>query len=337
MDFGLWVEPEMVNPDSDLYRMHADWTLVDQRYPPVFARNQLVLDLGREEVRDYLFDLLDALLRDHDIAYVKWDMNRDLVAATSAGRAGVHHQTLGVYALIDRVRAAHPAVEIESCSSGGARADFGILERTDRVWTSDSIDALDRQQIQQGFSLLFPPELMGSHIGSPVAHTTGRRHTLGLRASAAIFGSMGIEWNLLKASDEDRAALARIIATHKRLRPLLHTGVVVRLDHPDPNVLVHGVVAQDKSAAVFACTRLRSGPSLHTPPVRVVGLDQARFYDVTVIPLAEGYPDVPARRQPAWPMDGLQLSGRQLSSLGFSIPVLLPETSVLIEFTAIDQ
>ena len=180
MQFGIWIEPEMVNPDSDLYRAHPDWTLVDERYPAVFARNQLVLDLGRDDVRDYLFGLLDALLRDHDISYVKWDMNRDLVAATSARRAGVHRQTLGVVFACSIVSAAHPDVEIETCASGGGRVDFGILERTDRAWTSDSIDALDRQRIQQGFSLLFPPELMGSHIGSPVAHTTGRRHGLGL-------------------------------------------------------------------------------------------------------------------------------------------------------------
>jgi len=336
MQFGIWVEPEMVNPDSDLYRTHPDWTLVDERYPAVLARNQLVLDLGRDEVRDHVFGLLDALLRDHDIAYVKWDMNRALVAATSGRRAGVHRQTLGVYELFDRVRAAHPDVELETCSSGGGRVDFGILERTDRAWTSDSIDALDRQHIQQGFSLLFPPELMGSHIGSPVTHTTGRRHGLGLRASAAMFGSMGIEWNLLKASDQDRAALADIIATHKRLRPLLHGGVVVRLDHPDPNVMAHGVVAPDRAHAVVECTRLRSGPSLHTAPLRIVGLDPARFYDIRIIPLGEVNRDWGARRQPAWPEHGLQVSGQQLASLGFSVPVLLPETSVLLELTARD-
>ena len=261
MEFGIWVEPEMVNPDSDLYRAHPDWTLVDDRYPVVLGRNQLVLDLGRDEVCEYLFGHLDALLSDHDIAYVKWDMNRDLVAATSAGRAGVHRQTLGVYALFDRLRAAHPGVEFETCASGGGRVDFGIFERTDRAWTSDSIDALDRQQIQRGFSLLFPPELMGSHIGSPVAHTTGRSHGLGFRAIAAMFGSLGIEWNLLKASDPDRADLAEIIALHKRLRPLLHHGDVVRVDHPDPTVMVHGVVAADRSCRRVRLHSAESGPS----------------------------------------------------------------------------
>jgi alpha-galactosidase len=335
MQFGIWVEPEMVNPDSDLYRAHPEWTLVDDRYPAVFGRHQLVLDLGRDEVRDYLFGHLDALLRDHDIAYVKWDMNRDLVAATSRGRAGVHRQTRGVYELFDRLRASHPGVEFETCASGGGRVDFGIFERTDRAWASDSIDALDRQQIHRGFSLLFPPELMGSHIGSPVVHTTGRTHGLAFRAIAAMFGSLGIEWNLLTASDEDRAELAEVIAIHKRLRPLLHHGNVVRLDHPDPNVMVHGVVAADQSAAVFACTRLRSGPSLHTAPVRPFGLDPTQTYDVVNLPVAHMEWGT-ARRQPAWLTDGLRMTGRQLSSVGVSLPVLLPETSMLVQITATD-
>jgi alpha-galactosidase len=333
MQFGIWVEPEMVNPDSDLYRAHPDWTLVDERYPVVLGRNQLVLDLGRGEVSEYLFAHLDALLRDHDISYVKWDMNRDLVAATSAGRAGVHRQTLGVYALFDRLRAEHPGVEFETCASGGGRVDFGIFERTDRAWTSDSIDALDRQQIQRGFSLLFPPELMGTHIGSPVAHTTGRSHGLGFRAIAAMFGSLGIEWNLLKASDRDRADLGEIIAIHKRLRPLLHHGTVVRLDHPDPHVMVHGVVASDRSQAVFACTRLTSGPSLHTSPIRLVGLADDQVYTVSRVPIGRSNDDI-ARRQPSWLTTGLRMTGRQLAAVGFNAPVLMPETSMLIEVTA---
>jgi alpha-galactosidase len=333
MEFGIWVEPEMVNPDSDLYRTHPDWTLANVHYPEVLGRNQLVLDLGRDEVCQYLFGHLDALLGDHDIAYVKWDMNRDLVAATSAGRPGVHRQTLGVYGLFDRLRSAHPDVEFETCASGGGRVDFGIFERAERAWTSDSIDALDRQEIQRGFSLLFPPELMGSHIGAPVAHTTGRSHGLGFRAIAAMFGSLGVEWNLLKASDSDRHDVAEIIALHKRLRPLLHHGDVVRVDHPDPTVMVHGVVAADRSAAVFACTRLRSGPSLHTAPIRIPGLDQARTYDIVNLPVGHQRWG-PARRQPAWLTGGLRMTGQQLAAIGFSAPVLFPETSMLVHITA---
>jgi alpha-galactosidase len=216
MEFGIWVEPEMVNPDSVLYRRHPGWVLADGRYPPVYGRNQLVLDLGREEVRDYLFSALDTLLRDHDISYLKWDHNRDLVAPVSSGRAGVRSQTLGLYDLLDRLRRVHPHVDIETCASGGGRVDFGIIERTGRVWTSDSIDALDRLHIQRGFSLLFPPELMGSHVRAPTAHVTRRRHRTRFRGIAAMFGAFGVEWNLLDAGDEELAELAEIIALHKR-------------------------------------------------------------------------------------------------------------------------
>jgi alpha-galactosidase len=177
---------------------------------------------------------------------------------------------------------------------------------------------------------------MGSHIGSPIAHTTGRSHGLGFRAIAALFGSLGIEWNLLKASDEDRADVAAIVALHKELRPLLHHGTVVRVDHPDPEIMVHGVVGLDQSSAVFACTRLGSGPSLHAAPLRLVGLDPARTYDVSLVPVA-GTSHRNARQQPAWLTEGLQMTGLQLSSLGFSAPILSPETSILLRLTTQGQ
>ncbi len=344
MEFGLWVEPEMVNPDSDLHRRHPDWVLADRRYPPVLGRNQLVLDLGRDEVRRYLFDAIDRLLTDHDIRYLKWDHNRDLVAPASgrddpgrpAGVSGVHAHTLGVYELLDRIRAAHPGVDIESCASGGGRIDLAILARTDRVWASDSIDALDRLAIQRGFSLLFPPEVMGTHIGSPVAHLTGRRHDLPFRAASALFGWLGVEWNLLDATVEERARLTTAIETHKRFRPLLHGGDVLRVDHPDPTVDVHGVVAADRSEAIVAVSRLRSGPSQHTAAVVVAGLDPDRRYRIVPIDVDGSGLTGPvgrtagAKRQPRW-LDGeLVMTGRQLGAVGFRAPVLAPETSFVV-------
>ena len=148
-----------------------------------------------------------------------------------------------------------------------------------------------------------------------------------------MFGSLGIEWNLLTASDQDRADLAEIIALHKRLRPLLHHGTVTRLDHPDPHVMVHGVVAVDRSEAVFACTRLQSGPSLHTAPICPLGLDPDRTYSIADLPVG-GRRWGPARKQPAWLAGGLAMTGGQLAALGFNAPVLLPETSMLIHITA---
>ena len=335
LEFGLWVEPEMVNPDSDLLRAHPDWPLSDGRHLPLLGRNQLVLDLGRPEVAQHLFDRLDALLTDHDIAYLKWDHNRELFdAATVGGRAGLHGQTLAVYALLDRLRAAHPAVEIESCASGGGRIDLGILARTDRVWTSDSNDALDRQSIQRGTSLIVPPELMGAHIGAPHTHISGRTHTLAFRAATAMFGHLGIEWNLLSLSDAELADVAAVVALHKQLRPLLHGGDIVRLDvdAADSGLVVHGVVAADRSEAVFAFVQTTSPIRPVQPPVRLPGLDPDRTYDVRSLRLPGGLGI--ARTRPAWLKGGSRLTGRTLAAAGVQPPVLWPETAMLVHITS---
>ena len=333
MEMGIWVEPEMVNPDSDLFRAHPEWALVDRTRPLVLGRHQLVLDVGRPEVRDLLFERLDALLREHDIQYVKWDHNRDLVSPASSGRAGVRRQTLGAYELFDRLRDAHPGVEFETCASGGGRVDFEILRRTVRAWTSDSIDALDRHRIQRGFSYLFPPEIMGAHVGSTVCHSTDRRHSASFRAAAALFGHLGIEWNLLDATDDERAVVAAVVALHKEHRALLHAGDVVRVDHADPSVEVHGVVSRDRAEALFAVTRLSTSDTHHTAPVRIPGLDPEAVYDVAVISLDDTRYG-PARRQPEWLPCGLTATGRQLDVIGLGAPVLMPEFTMLLRVTA---
>ena len=227
MEFGIWVEPEMVNPDSELYRAHPTWALADPGYAPVLGRHQLVLDLTNPEAYEEIRSRLDALLGGHDIAFVKWDMNRDHVHATaSSGRAGTHAQTLALYRLLDELRRRHPDVEFESCSSGGARIDLGILQRAERVWTSDCNDALERQTIQYFASTLIPPEVIGAHVGPPTSHTTGRTQSLSMRAATALFGHFGIEWNLLDADDRERADLAEWVALYKRHRDLIHHGDV---------------------------------------------------------------------------------------------------------------
>jgi alpha-galactosidase len=187
MQFGIWFEPEMVNPVSQLFKKHPDWALQINGRPLLQSRTQLVLDLTRKEVCDYLFSKIDAVLANHAVSYVKWDMNRDLTHAGGRdGKAKISAQTRAVYALMDRVRAAHPNVEIESCASGGGRIDFGVLARTHRVWTSDCTDALERLEIQRGASTFVPPEILGSHISASPNHQTGRRHTLAFRALVAM-------------------------------------------------------------------------------------------------------------------------------------------------------
>jgi alpha-galactosidase len=333
MQFGLWVEPEMVNPDSDLYRAHPDWVLATPGHQAPLWRHQLVLDLGRPEVRDYLAERLGALLDDYAISYLKWDHNRDLVDASSAGRSGAHAQTLGVYDLLDRLRAAHPDVEIESCASGGGRADLGILARTDRVWASDTIDPLERQQIQLWTGLLLPPELIGSHIGSAPAHTTGRTHSLPFRAATALFGHLGVELDLTRATATDIADIGAAITAYRQLRGLLHTGRVVRGDHPDPAMLVHGVVAPDRREAVYAIVALATSIDEIPSPVRLPGLDPDRTYRVQRLSVG-GHAALGPAALPPWVLSGATLPGRVLDTVGLQPPVLQPEQALVLHVTA---
>jgi alpha-galactosidase len=332
MDFGLWVEPEMVNPDSDLARAHPEWIMATGGRLPPESRHQQVLDLGHPGAFDHVLERLDALLTEYPIAYLKWDHNRDLVDAghSPRGEAGVHAQTVALYRLIDELRARHPGVEIESCASGGARVDLEILARTDRIWASDCIDALERQQIQRYMGLLVPPELIGAHVGSPHSHTTGRVHTVDFRAGTALFGHFGIEWDLTTVSADDRDRLSRWVSLYKDLRGLLHSGTVVHGDHPDPAVLVHGVVAADASHAVYAVVTTATSVAAPAGRVRLPGLDPDAVYRVA--PLAPGDRlEGPTESRLPWWEKGVRLTGRVLDAVGVQAPTLYPERLVLVE------
>ncbi len=333
MSFGLWVEPGMVNPDSDLYREHPEWALANDGYEPVLARNQLVLDLARPEAFDHVLDRLDRLLTDHDITFLKWDMNRDHIGAGGAtSKAGTHAQTAAVYRLMDTLRCRHPSVEIESCSSGGARVDHEILRRTQRVWASDCTDPLERQMIQRGASLLIPPEIMGAHIGPERSHTTGRRHDLAFRAATALFGHFGIECDLLELSNSELDDLAEVVATHKRFRPLLHSGDTVRFDTED-TYSAHGVYASDLSEALVSFAVVAPTPSLTPPRLLMPGLDPVRRYRVERVPLP-GERAGPTFTAPPWWDEGVQLHGDELGYVGLQLPGLHPDTAVLIHLLA---
>ena len=329
MEFGLWVEPEMVNPDSDLFRAHPDWALSSPGYDPVLGRNQLVLDLQHRDAFAYLLERLDGLLANHDIAYLKWDHNRVLTHATHDGRPAGHGQTLAYYRLLDELLTRHPTVEIESCASGGGRIDFGVLDRCVRAWTSDCNDALERQTIQAGLGIFVAPELMGAHIGPPRSHTTGRTHGLGFRAATAVFGHLGIEWDITKATSAERVDLSRAVSLHKELRPLLHHGRSLRLDGVDPSVVGHGVVALDQSEAVYCLVQMAT-PSTSVPfPARLAGLAADRIYRVEVEPLGDR-PWGPMRDRPRWIEEGVAASGAALAGIGLPMPILQPEHAVLV-------
>ena len=332
MEFGLWIEPEMVNPDSDLYRNHPDWVLQAEPAPPVMFRHQLVFDLTRAEVQDYLFERIDALLTEYPIDYLKWDMNRDLNHPGNAeGRAVTHFQTLAFYDLLDRVRSAHGSVEIESCASGGGRADFGVLAHTDRIWTSDTNDALDRLRIQKGFSFFFPPEFMGAHVGPHDCHITGRKISMATRAGVAMFGHMGIEANLPAMSDADREELKAAVALHKKHRGLIFGSDLIRLDMPEYES-GFGIIAPDKQQAMFSYALLESHPNSAPGMFRFRGLEQDERYEINII----------------WPLEpksysssilnvinGNIVSGDALMRIGMQLPIMMPESLLIIHLQRI--
>lgn len=323
MEFGLWVEPEMVNPDSDLFRAHPDWVLSVPGTPQLGFRHQLVLDFGRLEVREHLFGVIDTIVSTHSITYLKWDMNRDLSHPGSAdGRAGAVAHTKGVYEVLDRLRAAHAHLEIESCASGGGRADYGILARTDRVWTSDSNDALDRLAIQRGFSHFFPAELMGSHVGPGTCHITGRKLSMALRVATALFGHMGMELDLHELDADDTATLTAGIALHKRHRALIHGGDLVRLDAPD-GIKAFGIVASDGAEALLSLTMLTEPRSSFVAPIRLAGLDANALYALERV--------WPERLGAQWPLAaGGIFNGAVLMQAGVQLPRLWPATAVIL-------
>ncbi|MFB7919113.1 alpha-galactosidase [Streptomyces sp. NPDC056061] len=334
MEFGLWVEPEMVNPDSDLARAHSDWILAAPDRAAPAARNQQVLDLAHPEAYAHIATHLHALLDEYDIAYLKWDHNRDLLEAVHAGTAGVHAQTQAVYRLLDDLRARHPGVEIESCSSGGARIDYGILERTDRIWASDTNDPIERQRIQRYTGLFVPPELMGSHVGAATAHTTGRTSPLQIRLATALFGHAGIEWDITTCTEEELDHLTAWTALYKRLRPLLHNGRTVRVDHPDPSAYLHGVVSDDERHAVFALLQAESSEGSVAARLRLPGLAPDTTYTVAVCQDFQAPASHPSTAVPWITTGSVRASGAALATVGLAAPLLDPEQCLVLELRA---
>ncbi len=335
MEFGLWFEPEMVNPDSDLYRAHPDWVLQTAGNPQMKFRNQLVLDLTRPEVTEYLFNAIDAILREYPlIRYIKWDINRDFNhPGNVAGKPAVHQQTLALYALVDRIKAAHPGLEIESCSSGGARVDYGVLSHTDRVWTSDSNDALDRLNIQRGCSFFFPSDVMGAHVGPRDCHITGRRVSLEMRAAVAMFGHMGIEMDPRELTDTEKTALKAAIALHKQQREFIHNADLYRLDC-DGDSMNFGLVSPGKTKALFAYNSVRETARTIPARYRFVGLAPELRYQIKLIWPARGtFKEYSASILDK--LDGQIVSGEALQQFGMQLPILHPQSSLVFELLAV--
>jgi alpha-galactosidase len=331
MQFGLWFEGEMINPDSDTFRAHPDWVLQSAGRIPPLARHQLVLDLTNPAAFDYVFDSVNQLVAEYQIDYIKWDHNRVLTEASNQERAAIRNQTLAIYRMFDDLKAANPGLEIESCASGGGRVDLGMVLHADRFWTSDNNDPLERQQIQRYSQFAIPPELLGSHIGPTKSHQTHRVHSLNFRAITALFGHAGIEWDLTQTNSSEREVLTQWAKYYKANRSLIHSGKLIRLQTEEPSSYGHGVVSVDQSQALFSYVQLSPSRYSHSATILFAGLDPEANYSVR---RAADFGDAEYmhRATPAW-FSGVQLSGAALMEVGLKAPLLAPENAILIELS----
>ena len=302
MDFGLWVEPEMVNPDSDLYRKHPDWVLNFPGRPRTEGRNQLVLNLARPDVRAYVFGFLDKLLNENQIAFLKWDYNRNwsepgwpAVAPDEQKKVYVEY-VKNLYGILRELRAKHPAVEIESCSGGGGRVDLGILALTDEVWPSDNTDPFDRLKIQDGFTYAYSPGVMMAWVTDSPSWVNNRTTSLAYRFLSSMQGSLGVGANLNKWSDADFATAKDLIAAYKQVRETVQHGSLYRLVSPrdGSEQSVTESVALDRHEAVLFAFLHSSQMFYPYPRVQLKGLDAGAQYRVAAISgaLVKGSPEV---------------------------------------------
>ena len=286
MDFGLWVEPEMVNPDSDLYRAHPDWVLNFTDRPRSEARSQLVLNLARQDVRDHVFKVLDDLLSHNDIAFLKWDYNRNWsepgwpqVAPDQQQKVYVDY-VRNLYGILAELRRRHPGVEIESCSGGGGRVDLGILGHTDEVWPSDNTDPSDRLSIQDGFSYAYAPAVMMAWVTDSPNWVNNRRTSLDYRFLSSMQGSLGIGANLLDWNAQDFATAKKYVADYKAIRASVQQGRLYRLLSPrddSPYAATASVAADGAQAVLFAFLQA-SHMRYPYPRLRLAGLDPHARY-----------------------------------------------------------
>jgi len=320
MTFGLWFEPEMVNPDSDLYRARPQWALggPDQQ----LGRSQMVLNLALPEVRDYLFDKMNNLLSQLPIDYVKWDHNRVLPHPSP-------EQTYGLYALLDKLRATFPNVEIESCASGGGRIDFGILSRTQRVWLSDSNDALERLKIQHNAALFLPASVTGSHVGPRRCHTSGRTLDISLRAWVAAQRHMGFEMDPRELNAQEETVLKDVTTWWKSNRNWMMQADILRLDSPDNAVIAEQQLAADKSRFVAFIAKAETSRQISPRPMRLTGLEPGARYRIELLNRQEA--STLSRGNPALKNGPIDVSGAYLLNHGLTLPWSFPETMWVVE------
>lgn len=289
LDFGLWMEPEMISPDSDLYRTHPDWAVQAPGTAPSLSRNQLVLDLCRTQVQDYIIENVNRILSSAPIRYVKWDMNRPLTefyspALSEQGRFA-HSWVLGLYRILNAIIKANPEVLFEGCASGGNRFDLGILCYMNQIWTSDDTDCYERMRIQTGTSYGYPPSVMGCHVCAAPNHQTTRSSPLEARFDVACFGLLGYELDLNTITPAEEKAIEKQVAYYKQHRQLFQYGTFYRLKSPfHEEKCCWMVVSQDRKEAIVLDAIGRMTPNSEGSPLHLTGLDADTCYEVTVRP-----------------------------------------------------
>ena len=291
MDFGLWVEPEMVNPDSDLYRKHPDWVINMTGRPRTEDRNQLVLNLARPEVRSYVFEVLDRLLSENKISFLKWDLNRVWSEPGWPEVAPEEQKKLYVsyirnyYSILQELRAKHPKLEIESCAGGGGRVDLGVLHFVDEVWTSDNTDPFDRLLIQDGFTYAYTPGVMMAWVSDSPNWYNQRATSLTYRFLSSMQGSLGIGANLTNWTAADFATAKQMVAAYKSIEEVVQHGALYRLATPrdGSNISATESVAPDKASAVAFAFLHSQQMRYPVPPIFLLGLDRDAVYSVRSI------------------------------------------------------
>ena len=302
MKLGVWFEPEMVSPDSDLYRAHPDWAIAIPGIEPSRSRNQLVLDVSREDVRDYLFEAISDVIRAADVAYVKWDMNRHLCdlysAALPSERQGelLHRFVLGVYDLQERLLTAFPDLLLENCSSGGSRFDPGMLYYSPQIWTSDDTDAYERIRIQEGAATLYPLSCLGAHVSICPNHVTGRTVPFTTRGHVALAGTFGYELDITKLSKEEHEKMKEQTVLFHRYNDLVRNGDYYRIASFRENGFYdcYGVVSKDKSEMLLTFIHVINWPCTPNRFIHLKGLDEKKRYRVTWAEDPEKDPEVVA-------------------------------------------
>ena len=320
MSFGLWFEPEMVSPDSNLYRQHPEWIMGHK--DQALGRGQLVLNISIKDVEDYLFEKISALLTEYPIDYIKWDHNRVLPYPDAS-------QTRSLYLLLRRIRLAHPNLEIESCSSGGGRIDYGILEHTQRVWLSDSNDAIERLRIQHEAILWLPTSITGSHVGPKVCHTSGRELPIAFRAWVAAQRHMGFEMDPRELSSSDKTLLKAVTSWWKENRQWMRDANILRLPCIDKSVTAEiQINSIENHFVVFAGQNASSGFSSPVPLV-LAGLDSMAMYNVSLH--NKNHINSLGKSKGGLLQKTLKLSGQFLMSHGLQLPKVFPANMMVIE------